>query len=359
MSLEQKVAPNLRRWRISWRTTLACILCLLAVMTVPGCGGCQSEDPVAKKKREDDEIKKKKQKDKEKIKEDFEFDSLISLPNEASLGLSDLSRGKPGHWVTLTQFVKANNFDYQADEESQLLDYLDRRLDIDRTPFQITISRPAVLPKGQIKNFETIIPMSRPPQVEERDNRVVRVKNTFYGTRGGKTIDGSAEPVRVMPDFQYYFVVLARDPDNYSFLKRTSSVNPPSEERQDASQRVHYRVLLPKLQEGLPTPVPTHPLTWTSTAYVLWDGALPSRLSPEQQQALLDWVHWGGQLIISGPRSLDDLKGSFLEAYLPAEKVRSLEFTGDDFDELNQHYSIPSIKHAFLTGYQSIKIRNV
>ena len=33
---------------------------------------------------------------------------------------------------------------------------------------------------------------------------------------------------------------------------------------------------------------------------------------------MLDWLHWGGQLILSGPDTLDSLRGSFLEPYLPA-----------------------------------------
>ena len=50
--------------------------------------------------------------------------------------------------------------------------------------------------------------------------------------------------------------------------------------------------------------LPTQPLCWTSVAYVVWDDVLPAFLTPEQRQAMLDWLHWGG-LIISGPQTLD------------------------------------------------------
>ena len=64
--------------------------------------------------------------------------------------------------------------------------------------------------------------------------------------------------------------------------------------------------------------LPAHANQWTSIACVLWDDASPAALEPAQQQAMLDWLHWGGQLILSGPDTLDTLRDSFLAPYLPA-----------------------------------------
>ncbi len=50
-------------------------------------------------------------------------------------------------------------------------------------------------------------------------------------------------------------------------------------------------------------------INWSSTAIAVWDNTDPGLLDSQQQTALLDWVHWGGQLIINGPTSLDQLKG--------------------------------------------------
>jgi hypothetical protein len=58
---------------------------------------------------------------------------------------------------------------------------------------------------------------------------------------------------------------------------------------------------------------------------------------------MLDWIHWGGQLIISGPNSLDKLKGSFLAPYLPAESGQALKLDQTSFDELNKNWSQASI----------------
>ena len=58
--------------------------------------------------------------------------------------------------------------------------------------------------------------------------------------------------------------------------------------------------------------VARHANQWTSIACLLWDDASPAALEPAQQQAMLDWLHWGGQLILSGPDTLDALRDSFL-----------------------------------------------
>ena len=76
---------------------------------------------------------------------------------------------------------------------------------------------------------------------------------------------------------------------------------------------------------------------------MLWDEVDPGELfTPEQERALVDWLHWGGQLIISGPDSLDLLKGSFLEPYLPATSGGPRTIAADDpsLAELNSGWMI-------------------
>jgi hypothetical protein len=81
-------------------------------------------------------------------------------------------------------------------------------------------------------------------------------------------------------------------------------------------------------------PLPSYALYWTSVAAVLWDDAMPQSLDAEQQQALVDWLHWGGQLILSGPDTLDTLRDSFLAPYLPAVSAGTRQLTRDDLAPL-------------------------
>jgi hypothetical protein len=146
-----------------------------------------------------------------------------------------------------------------------------------------------------------------------------------------------------MPSYQYHFVVLAKELSRYGFVKSLDSVDVPYDgesEYDDTEDALHYRVV--QLDVDQHFPLSDNPLTWSSIAYLLWDEVDPqqSRMTPEQKQALVDWLHWGGQLIISGPDSLDLLKGSFLEPYLPATNGGTRTITADDLRLFNSTWTI-------------------
>src|SRR5262249_21854105 len=82
-------------------------------------------------------------------------------------------------------------------------------------------------------------------------------------------------------------------------------------------------------------------LAWTNIAYLIWDDVDPSLLSPEQQQAIVDWLHWGGQIIISGPKTLDQLRDkSFLAPYLPATAGEPITIDSDKLARLNKVWTL-------------------
>ena len=58
----------------------------------------------------------------------------------------------------------------------------------------------------------------------------------------------------------------------------------------------------------------------------------------------MDWLHWGGQLVVNGPDSLDLLKGSFLAKHLPATSGGGREIAAGDLRALNEHWMIRSAK---------------
>ncbi|MGD9633510.1 MAG: hypothetical protein AB7U97_09555, partial [Pirellulales bacterium] len=141
--------------------------------------------------------------------------------------------------------------------------------------------------------------------------------------------------------YQYFFVVLAREPARYSLLKTLDSVSVPWDgetEADDTDDPLHYRVSMLPIERSIL--LSDNALTWSSTAYVLWDEVDPKVFTPEQQRALVDWLHWGGQMIVNGPDSLDLLKGSFLEKHLPAVSGGGREITAADLQTLNDHWLI-------------------
>ena len=81
----------------------------------------------------------------------------------------------------------------------------------------------------------------------------------------------------------------------------------------------YYRLVLPIEPDN--SSLSSHPLTWTTMSHVVWDNYPPDTLSVSQQQAMVDWLHWGGQIVLCGGagQSFSVLRDGFLGPYLPGE----------------------------------------
>ncbi len=317
-----------RGWSLSFSMTM--MLCVAAGMLIslPGCGGCFRDDTAKK-----DEKEKKDKKKVKKPKPDFEIQQLVVEPFDDSVNKHLV---KHGHWVTATQTMRANNFDFQAEIHSQTVAKYNQPIDIEHTLYQMVSSRTGALPKGQTKNFETIYFV---PRSLGRQKKTVWLRSRLLARRSGREVKDQSQPTIAMPDYQFSFVVLSSAGSDYNYLKRLDSLKPPTGD-DDFDRIQYYREILPKIAEGQ-VPLPSHPLTWTTIAYVLWDDLSPDLLSPDQKTAMVDWLHWGGQIIVNGPGSLDKLKGSFLADYLPAQASQSISLDQDAFGELNKGWSLP------------------
>ena len=316
-----------RRRNLSWFVGVAAAAAV--VTALPGCRGCRRDPLVDRQKALKEQTKKK---EKEKPKEDFEIAAVKTVPHDPDFAFPV---AKPGHWVTAKHEVTANNFDFQGELRTAATNNLGEPYDVENTRFQLWSLRPAPLPKGQPRLLETTYFI---PRAAAEANTGVWLNRELRAARGGRVVSQDPFKMASMPGYQYFFVVLSRDPDRYRYLKGMYSVAMPSTQYVDTDKILHYRVVLPVL--GTLAPLPSQSLAWTSIAYVLWDDVDPSVLTPAQQQALLDWLHWGGQLIISGPGSLDQLRGGFLDLYLPAQGGRTVEIASSAVAEINSHWSL-------------------
>lgn len=315
---------------------------LIATITsaLTGCSGCY-EDPQAAKKREEEEEKKKKTKGKQKDLPNFEVNKLVTFPHDPE---DTQNHVKPGHWVTLSQHARANHSDYRGELELTTVDKDSEPFDVDRTPYQVVSSRPANLVKGQSRFFEmtAYVPTAARADIQRGGRKKVYFQSRLLAARSGSPlVDSPREGTNEMKEYENYLLVLARDPRTYLFLKTIDSTRLPTNDF-DVQALTHYRVILPKVEDRVP--LPENPLTWTTIAYIIWDEVNPKLLSPDQERALLDWLHWGGQLILSGPDTLDLLKGSFLEPYLAARSGETNELDEASFRELNEFWSLADKK---------------
>lgn len=300
-------------------------------MTLPSCScRTEEEDPAAARTPEEEARRREEERQKQlkKKKPDFEIGRIALAPGDRETNVWV----KPGHWASATQAMKTNHFDFAGEVEVAVLDRQREPVRLERTPFRMTSVRPAILPKAQEKQLDLTLFV---PHAAGNSN----LASTLRGADGGREVQSSDELFSPMPAYQYFFVVLSDLADRYTFLKVLDSVRLPTDGEFGAANEMHYRVVAPPAKK--PVAVPTQVFTWTSTAYVLWDGMDPDLLSLDQQTALVDWLHWGGQLIISGPRSFDKLRGSFLAPYLPAEEATTHSYTTDDLAVFNAYWAPP------------------
>jgi hypothetical protein len=300
-------------------------------------GGCSRSDPAAPKESLAEAETKKPLTPFEPLRVFAEPNEQSSLDAERKEEQRIINAVKPGHWTGVLVQAKANQFDFSGSLASVPQDARQNPIDLERTPFQLSTTRAVALPKGQQKTLETLFFAPRPSP-----NSAIKA-STWIGSRlydpSGREELASADYLAHMPSFQYHMIVLASDSSRYRYLKVLDSVRPPTEfASAGADDTSYYRAQFPAV--GRPLALSTQALCWTGIAVVLWDDVLPSTLVPEQRQALVDWLHWGGQLIVSGPDSLDKLRGSFLEAYLPATGTTAGSLDPAKLAELHAHWTI-------------------
>jgi hypothetical protein len=270
----------------------------LILLSLGGCGGCRDEAI------DQDDGKKP-----ERQLPDFESLRLSARPSDATQKEVCL---KPGHWTSASLDLRANHFDFRGELSNTILTEQGLPLALGGTSYSLETSRSAVLPKGQARSAEVTL------FCPQRSTRPQIASRLTAGLSHGTVFD-TRHPVAWLREHQHYFVVLAREPDSYQFLGSLDSIRSPGGLFLDALEEADYRLV--RAKRGTPAPLAASALEWTTIAYLLWDDWQPADLTPAQQQALLDWLHWGGQLLVSGPETLETLRGSFLEPYLPARSA--------------------------------------
>lgn len=320
----------------------AALVAALGVAAGTGCSRTANKKPAEKLKTE-------------VPKRPFEELRVFTEPNEQSFyepNAKDDRRivltAKPGHWTGVLVQGQANLFDFDGTLQTTAEDSQQRPVDLENTPYWLSTRRPITLPKEQRKIVETLF-FPPPPAPRAGVKGSTWIANRLEGRTGAAPIERVPEIVQHMPSFQYYFVVLASQPDRYGYLNDMSWVRPPiGAMPTNIADGYYYRVLFPPVDK--PLALPSESLCWTSTALVVWDDVLPSALSPEQQQAIVDWLHWGGRLIVSGPDSLDKLRGSLLAEYLPAAGDKSGTIDPAKLAELHSSWTLDGDKSESLAG---------
>lgn len=320
-------------WGSAMRRSALLLLSLL-VLTTAGCRGCQSQ-PSADEDGQKTEEELKKLAEEKKKKKDLEIGPLLpllgqELSEDESADLQPKIVVKPGHWTPTVQKMQANYDDFVGHASTMLVDDNKQPTTLRDTRFTFQSTRPVVLAKGREKMVEGQL------FVPEHDAGEF-VRSRLINRNSGAQVHQADPSLVKIPSYQYLLVVLAKEPSRYGFLKVTDTVRAEWEEEYDEASQIHYRVVLADATDRII--LSPNLFSWTSIAYLVWDEVDATQLSPEQQQAFVDWLHWGGRLIINGPDSLDTLRGSFLDEYLPAEGAGVRNISADDLRGWSNYWS--------------------
>ncbi|MDX2035781.1 MAG: hypothetical protein SFX72_03960 [Isosphaeraceae bacterium] len=243
------------------------------------------------------------------------------LPNDV------LTYVKPNQWAIAAFEIRSNLVDYVGSLETA-------PLPMEGMPQEVVLHREARLTKGRRTRLTLPVILPRIPKevgIILRRPESLREDEVFN------------MPLRLLEPHQMLIPVLTRGAnDGYNRLNAMKVMAPLSAAHRDpvmVDRQRYHRFVLPADPE-LPL-LPNHPLAWTAISHVIWDGMEPEKLSIGQQESLIDWIHWGGQLVLvggAGP-SFNPLLESFLAPYLPARpNGRSASAAGADLVDLSRRY---------------------
>ena len=239
---------------------------------------------------------------------------------------------KANHWSTLSLDMRANDEDYEGLLRSD-------PVPLEGTAIDVVFRRDARLLKDQRRWLAEQVLLPNVPK--EWTVSIARP--------GSLRADAPWQVILTeMSPHQALVLILSKDATTrFATWNRMAAMIPAATERdnpQAIDRERYYRVVLPAEIEKMP--LSSHPLTWTTFSHVIWDGLPPDTLTVGQQQAMLDWLHWGGQLVLIGGAGHSyaiDREG-FLGPYLPGEPTGETVALGEaELDPLSKAYPPPTI----------------
>ncbi len=221
---------------------------------------------------------------------------------------------KPNHWSTLAIELRSNDSNFEGLLQTTSEVGGRPQVPLLDMPHAMIYGRDAFLAKEQSLNRSLQMLLPKIP-------KTLYVELTQPGAIRPNA--GWEASLQKLETHQMCVVVLCPDPSLYNSWSTMLATLPASgdPDRTTRDRQRYYRMVLPQVPDR--PNLSAHPLTWTTISHLVWDGFDPQDLSIgplSQQQAMLDWLHFGGQILIvaSGPKQLA-LQESFLGPYLPAD----------------------------------------
>jgi hypothetical protein len=103
-------------------------------------------------------------------------------------------------------------------------------------------------------------------------------------------------------------------------------------------------------EDEIASQFPEHLYSMTSISHLVINDASPSRFSTEQQNAILDWLYFGGTIIINGSDAIGGVSSSFLKELSPLNNTIASSITEEEIDRLNENWTIKEYTNQIKTA---------
>ncbi|KAA5539908.1 hypothetical protein FYK55_22980 [Roseiconus nitratireducens] len=299
------------------------LLALLATPLIVGCEGCR-ETPTDEQNPNGTA---------ERPEDSFTADPLVVYPADQN---AMLSAAKPGHWMSAERGVRSNLGDTRGELLSRVSVPM-RNVDMEMTGTLESCEtiRPVVLPKGQMRGFDFRFRCPVPNSIETRQ---LTVSNRLL-PRSGPPFE-MRDKANILQGSEYFFVVLTTRPERFTRFQVADWTGSIERDLDRPITARNYRIVVPKA--GSLLPLPETMLDMTSIAVILWDDVSEDALTPLQQTALADWIHFGGRLIVNGPAASDAVANTAIADLLPLTPTSNIELDSQASSQLMQNLSVES-----------------
>jgi hypothetical protein len=305
-------------------------LCIILVQLV-GCRGCTPQKK-PDETPEQAEIRRKKQR--------LVADELRALPYAQDMPGNFV---KPGHWYQANHKLKANYGDESLTVTLTVNNRDNKAVPFAKNQLPIEFQRNLSLGLGQEKNIQLkyFQPEVGMTTSEDSDKETAAAKLVaLYSQRGiGSPVLEEAFPNKLLSGYQYNLVSISRDPSRYTFWRGLDCIIWPSRAKMAEERIAPHRVIDLK-EDEVAIQFPNRLYAMTSISHVVVNDASLTSLSTEQQQALLDWLHFGGTIILNGPEALGGIETSFIKEFAPLRNTSDVEFSQKDIELLNSGWTI-------------------
>jgi len=306
-------------------------ICLILVQLV-GCRGC-TKPKTAKETAEEADAKKKKQR--------FVSYDLKAIPFSAEISRSTL---KPGHWYQANHRLKANYNDEALTAALSVVNHEKTKIPFAPNQATVEFTRNVSLGVGQEKNVRFTFFQPEVVVMGDDVSKTPSAVKLLYSQRGiGAPVLEEDFLCSMFLGYQYNLVSLSRDPSRYLFWRGLDCIVWPSKQRM-SDERIAPHRIVDLSEDEVATQFPSRLYAMTSISHFVLNDSSVSIMSTDQQQALLDWLYFGGTIILNGPEAIGGIETSVMKEYAPIIKTTNSTVTDQELAALNSTWTIKQIQ---------------